>query len=72
VPTVSDRFTASAVPFEPHCLMTWREQVAGMDDMAGLNRTPGAEMPHHASPGVGPMGAGQPADAGPVECGGVR
>lgn len=22
--------------YTPHCLMTWREQVAGMDEMAGL------------------------------------
>ena len=25
-----------------------------------------ATLPHYASPGVGPMGAGQPADAGPT------
>ena len=25
-----------------------------------------ATLPQHASPGVGPMGAGQPADAGPT------
>lgn len=22
--------------YQPHCVMRWREQVAGMDDMAGL------------------------------------
>lgn len=37
-------------------------------DGRGTNGAPAlATLPLHASPGVGPMGAGQPADAGPTE-----
>jgi hypothetical protein len=38
VPAVSTPHVATGVPFEPHCLMTWAEQCAGMDDMAGAAR----------------------------------
>jgi hypothetical protein len=32
----SEAVEATAVPmaYEPHCLMTWKQQVEGMDDMA--------------------------------------
>jgi hypothetical protein len=38
VQTVCEVPSASAVPYEPHCLMAWEEMVRGMDETAGINK----------------------------------
>lgn len=35
-PAVSPPMAAKAMPYRPLCLMTWRAQVAAMDETAGL------------------------------------
>lgn len=38
VKTVDSAPSANAVPWVPHCVMTWEEMVRGMDDMAGITK----------------------------------